>query len=419
VRATERPAGAEAVPLDARTDLYSLGVLLYELLAGRHPFGLVPGQLPVERQRAALGEWQRRGPRPLREGNPQVDLKLQELLETCLAYRPEDRLASAEALAQELRAALSRRRRVRRWVAGHCRGAVVAALLLLAGITGAAYAVAMRAPADVRAFERGQEAYRHGRFAEAVEYFNEAHALNPASPEVPYARGRANQQREDFRAAEDDYRAALRLTADAERQARLKACLAYCSGMLGNHGQAILWYEDLERTGWQTAALLNNFGWSCLQHLGRSSDRAEPLLTRAIELAPGLQAAYFNRAEFHLRQAFKNPAYPPTDGLADIREALRLGPASAWLHFEEGKHLVLVARHRGEDDLLRAALPAFQTATEGGLDLGHIRAYLLQLKLPNAAKDVRLNNLPRLPGRASSTAVPPPRLVDPLHGLDS
>jgi serine/threonine protein kinase len=86
-------------PADHRADLYALGVVLYELLTGNHPFR---GGSPVElRLRILAG-----APPPPRTIEPLVPEVLQGVCLRCLARRPEDRYQSAGLVAAELRAVL-------------------------------------------------------------------------------------------------------------------------------------------------------------------------------------------------------------------------------------------------------------------------------------------------------------------------
>ncbi len=73
------------------TDVYGLGAVLYELLAGRPPFA---GSSPIETMRRAV----EREPDPL----PRVPRDLQTVCLKCLAKQPEHRYSSAAALAEDL-----------------------------------------------------------------------------------------------------------------------------------------------------------------------------------------------------------------------------------------------------------------------------------------------------------------------------
>ncbi len=81
--------------LDARSDVFALGVLAYRLLTGRLPF---PGETPYAVLRAVL----ERQPTPPRALAPEVPADLEAICLRCLAKRPEGRYPSARALAEDL-----------------------------------------------------------------------------------------------------------------------------------------------------------------------------------------------------------------------------------------------------------------------------------------------------------------------------
>ena len=74
--------------VDGRTDLYTLGLLLYELAAGRHP---IPEGGLVTTMRAQLETV----PEPLRRAGPDISPFFETLVHTLIAKRPEDRPAGA------------------------------------------------------------------------------------------------------------------------------------------------------------------------------------------------------------------------------------------------------------------------------------------------------------------------------------
>lgn len=90
------PEQARGEKVDARTDLFSLGILLYEMLAGQPPF---PGLSPME----VISEILTAEPKALRSVRPEVSAKLGKCIHRLLRKNREQRHASAQDLLAELK----------------------------------------------------------------------------------------------------------------------------------------------------------------------------------------------------------------------------------------------------------------------------------------------------------------------------
>ena len=90
------PEQALGKSLDARSDLFSLGIVLYELAAGKAPF---VGETSAE----TITKISRDDPAPLRSLNDGLSAELERIVRKCLEKDPDRRYQSARELAVDLR----------------------------------------------------------------------------------------------------------------------------------------------------------------------------------------------------------------------------------------------------------------------------------------------------------------------------
>jgi serine/threonine-protein kinase len=155
------PEQAQGRAIDARTDLFSAGAVLYEFLTLQKPFR--GKTLHAVLYQIISGE-----PEPVLSANPEVPARLAAIVHRMLAKDPERRYPSLEDVARELRpihAALRRSRSRSAWPA------------------------AARVPEDARGAARehlaeGRARFESGLFAEAAEALEAALGADPDAEEA-------------------------------------------------------------------------------------------------------------------------------------------------------------------------------------------------------------------------------------------
>ncbi|MGH9582626.1 MAG: protein kinase domain-containing protein [Bryobacteraceae bacterium] len=91
------PEQIKGEPLTVATDVYSLGVLLYELLSGEHPYGYCAG--PIGAAIAVLEA----PPRPMRGRGVNIPADLENIVLVALRKEPERRYVTVDAFSEDIR----------------------------------------------------------------------------------------------------------------------------------------------------------------------------------------------------------------------------------------------------------------------------------------------------------------------------
>jgi formylglycine-generating enzyme required for sulfatase activity/dienelactone hydrolase/predicted Ser/Thr protein kinase len=169
------PEQAQGAAVDARSDIFSFGAVLYEMLAGRRAFD-------ADSDIGLLTAILRDAPPPLRDRRPDVPADVEAIVERALAKDPAARLQNAAAMRTDLAAAHARLTRPADTFWRRPQVLIPAAALLLAA---AAFGVwqtvqARRARwARLEALPQIERLYLSGRTMEAVRLAREAARYAP------------------------------------------------------------------------------------------------------------------------------------------------------------------------------------------------------------------------------------------------
>ncbi|MDQ3488617.1 MAG: protein kinase [Acidobacteriota bacterium] len=287
-------------PLDARSDLFSLGTVLHECLTGQRPF---TGPSPAEIASSIL----RHDPPPVSSIRRELNEHHDELCRRLLAKHPDDRFRSAEELLGALRVSSASGsisgvgrlpRRGFSLTAKLAAGAAVLAVMAAIGVWRWAGARnEFVAPPEAQAhFQRGIAFIRDGAYHNARTALNSGLALAPEFVPAYIRLGEACTELDDHRCAQDALNTVDKLTPNERRlsnenRLRVRAVRAL---MLRRVDDAVAEYTQLAR--------LNPNDPGSWIDLGRAQEAAaRPALAResfdrALQTDPDNPAAHLRRA---------------------------------------------------------------------------------------------------------------------------
>ena len=279
---------------DPRADIFSLGVLVYELLTGRLPFGDPPSGVPPQEAARIYLAAQQRPLVPVSQWNPHVDGPLAATIHSCLDLDPAGRPASAAELAHALRRRFSVRQRVQRWSLRHRWTLLLASLFVVTAALATTAYVRSLPPYAVSEYRSGVDLLRQEEYAQAVESLNRSLKAEPDQVRALFARGLAYQQLGDLPRSIADLQAA----AKRAESGIIYESLGYSLLSAGQNQAAAAMYAKAIQQDPNSASLRVKQAFAFM-HAGKHGP-AEGLLDQAIKLDPGLQAAYHLRSRVRL-----------------------------------------------------------------------------------------------------------------------
>jgi eukaryotic-like serine/threonine-protein kinase len=309
--------------MDARGDVYSFGVILYELLTGTHPFGRFPRGRSVRTAADEMLTRQRQGVRPIRERNPDVPHRFARLVERCLSFDPADRPPTSSAVAAELRHCYSVQKKAMQFLGSRPgRMAVTAAAVGL--VSTATWMASASARPDYRTV--GMHAVAQGRYDVAVPALLQVTQQNPQDADAYLNLGRSRLALKEYLAAKPDLQRAARLRPG---HGPTEATLAWCLAKLGEFEEADAALTRAEKGGYAPAGLYALRAYAALQI--RDDRTAEVAVAKALAIDPNHRAALVGRAHLALAVALDSKTVPPPSAFEDLERALAVGPADGYL----------------------------------------------------------------------------------------
>ena len=307
------PEQARGEETDARTDLWSLGVVLYEALTGLHPFD-------SEHDLATLYQIVNEEPEPLTKYRADVPLELERVVERALVKDRRERYQSAAEIVADLTAPSGETRvvtgahrpeaRSRRWLVWPAAAALagLAALGYFWSAGGDASGPATLTPTAQALYDQGQyylQRYEQSEnLDQAIGLFEDARREDPDSPLIEAGLAEAYYRKyistDDRKWLDGALNAASTAVDRGGRSAQAFAVRGMVQNAYGRSTQAIADFEAARAIDESNVDAVRGLA-EAFSDQGRSAE-AEEKYSEAIQLAPADWTGYKTLGIFYARQ---------------------------------------------------------------------------------------------------------------------
>ena len=304
---------------DPRTDVFSLGALLYELLTGALPAN--GAEVESLDDDDSLRQWlaaRRQSVRPPSSLCPRIEKELDQIVLRALAYEPADRYGSTAEFGRDLALYLAPRKMAARWAHRNRRKLLTSSALAGAAVAAGGLGWSNLPSAAESHYQRGLKAYYQQDYKAAREAFNRS-LVAQTTVNALFARGQSLYQLQDYDNAHKDYLAA----AEIEPRGVFWFCAGCCS-LMQKSDAAAAEFERAGKSGYREVDVLTNLGVH--HHFAGSPRWAMSFLNSAIQKDPSNPVARFYRAQQRLNAAKEAHKRIGTDCVEDIEVAVVNGP---------------------------------------------------------------------------------------------